>query len=247
MQPNRSYDIQPSQTGATLFTRKLFQTCSVGILLFSRTGICGTQGAISPLWISVSVSLAFDKWNGKRWRRKENVLKQKWEGGWKRGILWLDVMHASVYVHCVVQVSGFYLSEGRHWGMHTSGQMRILRPRCKSYHVLQSTCVCFWHRQRETLCVFVAVHCAFKEKKKEFSDGISSFTHPFFFCSFCLLYYIWRHKLSKPRLCQSLPNMIEHEQSLIVYASNICPNCLHTVPYEIHQGCKEQLFSLCLR
>lgn len=35
------------------------------------------------------------------------------EGGWKRGILWLDVMHGSVCVHCVAQVSGFYLSEGR--------------------------------------------------------------------------------------------------------------------------------------
>lgn len=40
-------------------------------------------------------------------------MKQKREGGWKRGILWLDVMHASVCVRCVAQVSGFYLSEGR--------------------------------------------------------------------------------------------------------------------------------------
>lgn len=103
---------------------------------FQQYRECSTRGASSPLWISVSVSLAFDKWDGRRWRRKGNVLKQKWEGGWKRGILWLDVMHASVCVHCVVQVSGFYLSEGKHWGMHTSGQMQILRPRCKSYHVL---------------------------------------------------------------------------------------------------------------
>lgn len=100
----------------------------------------GTQGATSPLWISVSVSLAFDKWDGRRWRRKGNVFRPKWEGGWKRGILWLDVMHATVCVHCAVQVSGFYLSEGKQWGMHTSGQMQTLRPCCKSYHVLQSTC-----------------------------------------------------------------------------------------------------------
>lgn len=46
-----------------------------------------------------------------------------------------------VCVRRAAQVSGFYLSEGKHWGMHTSGQMQILRPGCKSYRVLQSTCV----------------------------------------------------------------------------------------------------------
>lgn len=102
LRPNQRRKIKSCLTGATLSSRKLFQTRSDGIQLFSTTGNAETLGATSPHWISVSVSLAFDKWDGRRRRRKGNVLKQKWEGGWKRGILWLDVMHASVSV-CTVQ------------------------------------------------------------------------------------------------------------------------------------------------
>lgn len=149
--------IQPGLAGAILSTRKTIPSMFRWNSAFQQYRERGTQGATSPLWISVSVSLAFDKWDGRRWRREGNVLKQKWEGGWKRGILGLDVMHASVCVHCVAQVSGFYLSEGKHWGMHTSGQMQILRPRCKSHHVLQSTCVYVSDRDkvRCSMCLWV--------------------------------------------------------------------------------------------
>lgn len=118
-----------------------------------QSGDSCAEGATSPLWISVSVSLAFDKWNGRRWRRKGNVFRQKREGGWKRGILWLDVIHASVCVQCVLQVIGFYLSEGRHWGIHTHLDKCRSSTLAVNHNVYCKVHMCVTETKRDALCV----------------------------------------------------------------------------------------------
>lgn len=143
--PTKENGNKPSLIWSILSTGRLFQTSLDGILVF-RIAVHYT---VSNFQISVFVSLAFDKWDGGRWRRRGNVSRLKREGVCKR-ILWLDVMHASICVHSVAQVSGFYLSKGRHWGIHTSGQMQMLAVNHNLYSKVNA-CMCLTETKRDAL------------------------------------------------------------------------------------------------